>query len=219
MSINYKTVGYFDLYPNKIAGCKKTTKSKFFRKMKELYERGFKKSDFKKSASSRSDIAVLMYKDSTLVGFVFIKEEDSDETRGITDPFFYNLVIDSHRQGNGYGGQLFQHIKDHYPNRALYCLTDNTDTSLHEWYDRRGGLVYNNPDMEWPDGYFVFKFPNGSVHEECEPSFTKTIKESEEHKEKELLELKNSSKTIIPDHDTTIGDDLLDELDDICDLD
>lgn len=208
----YKVIDYFDLYPNKKQGCKKNVKSKYFRKMRELYERGFKMQNFKTSASFKNDIAVLMYLESTLIGFVFIKEENSEITNGITDPFFYNFVVDPHMQCSGYGSKLFDHIKGMYPNRALYCLTDSTDNTMHEWYDRRDGLVYSNPNITWPDGYFVFIFPNGSVYDE---NITKTIKETEESNAKNLV-LENSTISQLPDHDPTVGDDLMTELDDIC---
>jgi GNAT superfamily N-acetyltransferase len=208
-TINYKVIGYFDLYPNKMKGPTKKTKSKYFRKMRELYERGFKLYDFKKSTTFRDDSAVLIYKDDRLLGYAFIKIETSDVTHGISDPFFYNFVIDPQYQGYGYGSKLLEHIKKLYPVRALYCLTDKTDTTLHEWYDRRGGIVYNDYEITWPTGYFAYKFPNGTVHVEKVQVFTK---------EDEIRRLKEDAAnlTIVPDLDPTVGDDLMGELDDIC---
>ena len=218
--INYKVVDYFDLYPTKKNGASKKVKSKYFRKMKELYERGFKLYDFKKSTSFRNDIAILMYNDQTLIGFVFIKEapEDSEITQGITDPFFYNFVVDPKFQHTGNGTKLFNHVKQRYNNRAIYCLTDSTDKTLHEWYDRRDGIVYNDHTKSWSEGYFVYKFPNGTIHIEPEPSFVQNLQGTDE-----FQNLKNQTvqaiAATIPDHDPAVGDDLLEELDDICEPD
>jgi hypothetical protein len=158
--INYVVIDHADMYPAK------KIKSKYFREMKELYERGFKLNDFKESSPFKDDITILMYNKDILLGFVFIKEEKDNVknsvTNGITDPFFYNFVIDPKYQYDGHGSALFEHIKRHYFNRPLYCLVDSTNTTLHEWYDRREGIVYNNSDMKWKKGYFVYIFTNGS---------------------------------------------------------
>lgn len=212
-TINYKVIGYYDLYPAKKPGANKKTKSKYFRKMRELYERGFKEYDFKSSVSFKDDIAILMYDEDVLVGYVFVKEEeDGDITQGISDPFFYNLVVDPKMQQLGYGTKLFDHLKNLYVNRALYCLTDSSDKDLHEWYDKRGGIVYNDHAKEWPEGFFVFKFPNGTIHVEPEPTFVQNLQNTDE-----FQQLKNNAlqliENTIPDHDPSVGDNLLSELD------
>lgn len=193
-NINYKEITYYHVFPNKKAGSKKNIKSEFFRKMKEIYERGFNKLDFKKSINYKNDFAFLIYVKDLLVGYVFIRNET---TFGINDPFFYNLVIDPKFQRNGYGTLLLNYIKQKYINLPLYCLVESANRQLHEWYDTREGIVYNNPSIIKPVEYIIYKFPNGSVHVEIPESYP-------------------IEKTITNPHltiESTVGDDLINELD------
>jgi GNAT superfamily N-acetyltransferase len=199
--INYVVIDYNDLYPaKKSGGNKKVKKNKkikslYLRDMKELYERGFKLNDFKSSSSFKNDIAILMYKNDSLLGFVFIKEnrEQNNITNGITDPFFYNLVIDPKYQHGGYGSTLLEHIKHLYFNRPLYCLVESTNKNLHEWYDKRDGVVFNDPTMTWAKGYFVYIFTNGSSdYTPAEPTFATNL-----HKTEEFQTLRNKTIDLI----------------------
>jgi hypothetical protein len=201
MTETYKVINYYDLFPNKKPNTKKKNmKSKYFRKMRVIYEQGVDKYDFKRSCAFKNDPIILMYVDDKIIGYVFIKEENIDFKQGLNDPFFYNFVIDPKEQNSGYGTKLFDHMKQQYKNQALYCLVESSNKKLHEWYDRREGIVYNDYKLEWPDGYFLYKFPNGTVHVDPEPA-----------------PIDDTPIEEIPDLDPTVGDDLMGELDDLCD--
>jgi GNAT superfamily N-acetyltransferase len=206
-NIEYVVIDHADLYPAKKSGGNKKVKnnkkvkSPYFCKMKELYERGFKLNDFKASSSFKNDIAILMYIKDFLLGFVFIKEnrEKDSVTNGITDPFFYNFVIDPTYQHGGYGSALFEHIKQLYFNRPLYCLVESTNKTLHEWYDKREGVVFNDSTMTWAKGYFVYIFTNGSSdYTPAEPTFATNL-----HKTEEFQTLRDKTIELITKKDKT----------------